>query len=322
MEALSPAKAGPMRLDDERESSNIEDQRGEGGGMGLGGLGGGGGGGGMGGILGLIFAARGLGIGLPAIIILALGYFFFFGGGGGHSSAPTAPDSSSVGFQNPAPGRAAPGGAQGENKTDVFVRKVLATTEDTWGQIFKANGQTYTQPKLVFYSGEGRSGCGAAQSAMGPFYCPNDHKVYLDTAFFDELSRRFGAPGDFAAAYVIAHEIGHHVQTLTGQMTRAQRSGLSQEGAGGAQVRIELQADCYAGVWGNANKAILDPGDVDQALRAATAIGDDTLQREAGRRVSPDSFTHGTSAQRSHWFKAGYDSGDPGACDTFGAGTL
>ena len=304
-----------MRLDDERESSNIEDQRGQGGGLGLGGLGGGGGG--MGGILGLIFAARGLGLGLPAIIVIAIGYFLFFGGGGSRPSAPVP--GQSVGFQ-PADQAAAPRGA--EAQTDVFVRKVLATTEDTWGRIFQANGQTYEQPKLVFYSGQGRSGCGAAQSAMGPFYCPNDHKVYLDTSFFDELSRRFGAPGDFAAAYVIAHEIGHHVQTLTGQMRRGERSGLSQEGAEGAQVRIELQADCYAGVWGAANRKLLDPGDVEEALKAATAIGDDTLQREAGRRVAPDNFTHGTSAQRSRWFKAGYDRGDPSACDTFSTRAL
>ena len=304
-----------MRLDDERESSNIEDQRGQGG-LGFGG-GLGGGSGGMGGILGLIFAARGLGLGLPAIIVIAIGYFLFFGGGGSRSPAPVP--GQSVGFQ-PSGQTATPRGP--EAQTDVFVRKVLATTEDTWTKIFQANGQTYEQPKLVFYSGQGRSGCGAAQSAMGPFYCPNDHKVYLDTSFFDELSRRFGAPGDFAQAYVIAHEIGHHVQALTGQMRRAERSGLSQEGASGAQVRIELQADCYAGVWGAANKAVLDPGDVDEALRAATAIGDDTLQRQSGRRVAPDSFTHGSSAQRSTWFKRGYDSGDPAACDTFGAGAL
>lgn len=305
-----------MRLDDERESSNIEDQRGEGGGLGLGG----GGGGGLGGILGLIFAARGLGIGLPGIILIAVGYFVFFGGSGGHHAVAPAPDQS-VGFQPPAAGQAAT--ASTETQTDRFVRKVLASTEDTWTQIFQANGQTYQDPKLVFYSGEGRtSGCGAAQAAMGPFYCPGDRKVYLDESFFNELTNRFGASGDFAKAYVIAHEIGHHVQNLTGQMDRARQSGLPQEGANGVSVRIELQADCYAGVWGNHNKAILDPGDVESALKAATAIGDDTLQREATGRVAPDSFTHGTSAQRSHWFKTGYDSVDPGACDTFSANPL
>ncbi len=300
-----------MRLDDERESTNIEDQRGSGGG--------GGGGFGFGGIP---LGGGGLGIGgiiIIGIICLVLGInpLTLLGGGGGGGQVQTGPG---AGFQPARQGAPAPGSA--EAKADVFVRKVLATTEDTWGAIFKANGQTYPQPRLVFYSGSGTSACGAAQSAMGPFYCPNDRKVYLDTAFFDELSRRFGAPGDFAAAYVIAHEIGHHVQTVTGQMERAQRSGLSQEGAEGAQVRIELQADCYAGVWGNANKAILDPGDIDEALRAATAIGDDTLQRAAGRRVSPDSFTHGSSAQRNRWFKRGYDGGDPGACDTFAAQSL
>ena len=298
-----------MRLDDERESSNIEDQRGQGGGFGLGGGG-----------FGLPIGGGGLGIGgivIVGLICLVLGInpLSLLGGGGGGVDT----GGSQVGFQPATRTAPAPGGAEGADTR--FVRKVLATTEDTWGRIFQANGRTYPQPTLVFYSGQGRSGCGAAQSAMGPFYCPNDHKVYLDTSFFDELSRRFGAPGDFAQAYVIAHEIGHHVQTVTGQMDKAQRSGLSQEGANGSQVRIELQADCYAGVWGAANKAILDPGDVDEALRAATAIGDDTLQREAGRRVSPDSFTHGTSAQRSRWFKRGYDSGDPGACDTY-SGTV
>ena len=309
-----------MRLDDERESSNIEDQRGQGGGLGFGG---GGGGGGLG-ILGLIFAARSLGIGLPGIVLIAVAYFFFFGSGGHRAVAP-APDQS-VGFQPGASTSAAgtgTGTGTAETQTDMFVRKVLATTEDTWTQIFKSSGQTYVPPKLVFYSGQGRtSGCGAAQSAMGPFYCPGDQKVYLDESFFNELSSRFGVTGDFAKAYVIAHEVGHHVQQLTGQMDRAQRSGLLQEGANGSQVRIELQADCYAGVWGNANKRILDPGDVESALRAATAIGDDTLQREATGRVAPDSFTHGTSAQRSHWFKVGYDSGDPAACDTFATAAL
>ena len=309
-----------MRLDDEPESTNIEDQRGQGGGQGFGGDGGGGG---MGGILGLIFAARGLGIGIPGIILIAVGYFLFFGGSGGNHAPASAPGQS-VGFQ---PNQAAPQAATGataatESQTDRFVRKVLHSTERTWTQIFEANGQTYQYPKLVFYSGEGTSACGAAQSAMGPFYCPNDRKVYLDESFFSELKNRFGVSGDFAAAYVIAHEIGHHVQNLTGQMDRARRGGLPQEGASGASVRTELQADCYAGVWGNKNKAILDPGDVDQALKAATAIGDDTLQRASTGRVMPDNFTHGTSAQRSHWFRVGYESGDPSACDTFGAATL
>jgi len=309
-----------MDLDNERESSNIEDQRGQGG-LGFGG-GGFGGGGGLGGILGLIFAARGLGVGLPGLVVIGLGYFLLFGGGLGGGHAPVSqPGTTAVGFQ-PHAGAAVPAAPRQETQTDRFVRKVLATTEDTWGQIFQASGQRYEQPRLVLYSGEGRSGCGAAQSAMGPFYCPNDHKVYLDESFFDEMASRFGVQGQFADAYVIAHEVGHHVQNLTGQMDKAKRLGLSEEGANGSQVRIELQADCYAGVWGNKNQALLAPGEVDQALRAANAIGDDTLQRSAGRAVTPDSFTHGTSAQRMRWFKRGYDNGDPQACDTYSANPL
>lgn len=307
-----------MDLDNERESGNIEDQRGQGG-LGFGGGGLGGGGGGLGGILGLIFAARGLGIGLPGIIVIAVGYFLLFGGHGGGSAPVQPPGASAVGFQ-PETGAQATSGQ--ESTTDRFVRKVLATTEDTWGTLFQQGGQTYPQPKLVLYSGEGTSACGAAQSAMGPFYCPNDSKVYLDESFFNEMSSRFGVDGQFADAYVIAHEIGHHVQNVTGEMDRAKRLGLPEEGANGSQVRIELQADCYAGVWGNANKAILAPGDVDQALKAANAIGDDTLQRAAGRAVAPDSFTHGSSAQRVKWFKRGYDAGDMRACDTYSANPL
>lgn len=300
-----------MRLDDERESSNVEDQRGQGGGLGLGG----GGGGGLGGLLGLIFAARGLGIGIPGLLIIGVGYLLFTGGLGGITT-PSGP-SQRAGFQPPAATSADPSTPRGADPQFRFARKVLATTEDTWSKIFQASGQTYPAPTLVVFSGQGRSGCGAAQSAMGPFYCPSDRKVYIDLSFFDELSRRFGAEGDFAQAYVIAHEIGHHVQTVTGQMERARALGLPQEGDNGAQVRIELQADCYAGVWGAANRTLLEPGDVEEALRAASAIGDDQLQRQSGRRVAPDSFTHGTSEQRMRWFKVGYESGDPAACDTY-----
>ncbi|MDT7934177.1 MAG: neutral zinc metallopeptidase [Sphingomonadaceae bacterium] len=295
-----------MRLDDERESSNIEDQRG----MSFGG--GGVGGGGLGGLLGLIFAARGLGIGIPGLLIIGALYLFFSGGlGGGGSRAPS-------GFQ-PGASATAPTQRGAESQTDVFVRKVLASTEDTWTKIFQANGLQYRYPKLVFYSGQGRSGCGAAQAAMGPFYCPSDQKIYLDESFFQEMRNRFGVNGDFANAYVIAHEVGHHVQKLTSQYAKAQATGLPEAGSGGQQVRIELQADCYAGVWGADHRDILDPGDVDEALRAANAIGDDTLQRESTGRVAPDSFTHGTSAQRMRWFKKGYESGDPAACDTYSA---
>ena len=314
-----------MDFDNERESGNIEDQRGQGG-LGFGGGGIGGGGGGLGGILGLIFAARGLGIGLPGLIVIGLGYFLLFGGGLGGGHAPVSqPGASAVGFQPDAAATAPGTPASQETQTDRFVRKVLATTEDTWGQVFQASGQRYEQPKLVLYSGRSResnSGCGAAQSAMGPFYCPNDHKVYLDESFFDEMASRFGVKGQFADAYVIAHEIGHHVQNLTGQMDKAKRLGLSEEGANGSQVRIELQADCYAGVWGNKNQGLLAPDEWRQALTAANAIGDDTLQRSAGRAVTPDSFTHGTSAQRVRWFQRGYESGDVGACDTYIANPL
>lgn len=313
-----------MRLDDQRESSNIEDQRGQGGGRGLGF--GGGGGGGLGGIIGLIFAARSMGLGFGGIAVVVVLFLVFGGGlgslggllGGGGGTAPTQ----QVGFEPAATpaGQAAPVA----NETDRFVRRVLSSTEDTWDKLFAANGQRYPQPTLVFYSGTGQSGCGVAQSAVGPFYCPADRKIYLDTSFFDELASRFQAGGDFAAAYVIAHEVGHHVQTVTGvadQVRRAQ-GGASEAENNQLQVRMELQADCYAGVWGNANKALLEAGDIEEALTAASAIGDDTLQRNAGRRVAVESFTHGSSAQRMEWFKRGYASGDPAQCDTFGTATL
>ncbi|MEL7486609.1 MAG: neutral zinc metallopeptidase [Pseudomonadota bacterium] len=203
-----------------------------------------------------------------------------------------------------------------------FVGVILAETENTWEQIFAENGARYAPPTLKLYTGEVRSACGAATSAAGPFYCPADQKVYLDTSFFRELSQRFGAPGDFAGAYVIAHEVGHHIQTITGtsgKVRQAQRlAGQAESNA--LQVRMELQADCYAGVWAHDadfEDRILEAGDIEEGLRAAAAIGDDTLQRNAGRRVTPESFTHGTSEQRQRWFYAGYQSGDVNACDTF-----
>lgn len=307
-----------MRLDDQRESSNIENQRGRGGfggsgrGFGLGG----GGGGGLGGLLSLFFAARGLGIPMW-LIIIAGGLFLLFGGFGGLlGGGARAPQGQQAGFE-PAAQPAPPAQAA----TDRFASQVLASTEDTWSAQFQRQGNDYPEPTLVFYSGTGQSGCGVAQSAVGPFYCPADRKVYLDTSFFEELKTRFGAPGDFAAAYVIAHEVGHHVQTVTGiadEVRRLQARAGERE-SNGLQVRMELQADCYAGVWGNANQRLLEPGDIDEALTAASAIGDDTLQRNAGRRVSEDSFTHGSAAQRQAWFKRGYASGDPAQCDTFGA---
>jgi predicted metalloprotease len=205
------------------------------------------------------------------------------------------------------------------SSTDRFVAKVLGTTEDTWGKIFAASGQQYPAPKLVLFEGRINSACGAASSASGPFYCPGDRKVYLDTSFFEELARRFGAPGDFAAAYVIAHEVGHHIQTITGisdQVTKMQRRASKVE-ANQLLVRLELQADCFAGVWASRNPTLLDDGDFAEGVRAAQAIGDDTLQKQAQGRVVPDSFTHGSSEQRVRWLTTGFKSGNPDACDTF-----
>lgn len=209
-----------------------------------------------------------------------------------------------------------------------FVRAVLGDTEDTWHAIFQAAGKQYQDPKLILFSGGVRSACGFADSAVGPFYCPGDHQVYLDLSFFHEMETRFSAAGDFAQAYVIAHEIGHHVQTLLGlaaKVDAARRSGARLEGDNGLLVRQELQADCLAGVWAHhAQQRLnwLEPGDLEEALNAANAIGDDRLQRQSRGTVMPDSFTHGTSAQRVRWFKNGFDSGQPGRCDTFQAARL
>ncbi len=209
-----------------------------------------------------------------------------------------------------------------QERTD-FVAAVLGDIEDTWTAQFSALGRSYQEPHLVLFRAGVRSACGFAQSAMGPFYCPADHKIYLDLAFFDELAQRFGAPGDFAQAYVIAHEAGHHVQTLLGVSEKVQRAGQGKPKAtvNALSVRQELQADCLAGVWGyhaDRVRGILDPGDLEQALTAASAIGDDRLQRQAQGHVVPDSFTHGSSEQRMHWFRRGFESGDIANCDTFG----
>jgi hypothetical protein len=196
---------------------------------------------------------------------------------------------------------------------------VLANTEDTWAKLFSAKGQTYRPAGFRFYGGTGNSGCGAAQSAMGPFYCPTDNNIYLDTSFYQEMQTKLGASGDFAQAYVIAHEVGHHIQALTGVLERASRDQRRLPAAQGnaVQVRVELQADCYAGVWAGRNRERMEPGDLEEGMRAAEAIGDDTLQREAQGRVAPESFTHGTSAQRMAWLRRGIESGDPASCDTF-----
>lgn len=209
-----------------------------------------------------------------------------------------------------------------EEQRAAFIAVVLADTEDTWHELFKREAKTYAEPTLVLFRDATRSACGTGQAAMGPFYCPADNNIYIDLSFFDELSQRFGAPGDFAQAYVLAHEVGHHVQTLLGISARnhAARQRASKAEANQLSVRQELQADCFAGVWAhhaNRSKNILERGDVDEALGAATAIGDDRLQRQAGGRVAPDSFTHGSSAQRKRWFGNGLKHGSLARCDTF-----
>ncbi len=214
-----------------------------------------------------------------------------------------------------------------EDERAAFVSTVLADTEEVWGQLFAEAGQHYEPPRLVLFTASVRSACGMAQAATGPFYCPGDRKVYIDLSFFDELQQRFRAPGDFAQAYVITHEIGHHIQTLAGtsQQVHAQRGRLSQREYNRLSVRLELQADCLAGVWAHHAEqrfSILEPGDIEEALGAASAIGDDRIQRSAQGRVVPDAFTHGTSAQRVRWFSRGLDSGTYAACDTFGGGAI
>jgi len=207
-----------------------------------------------------------------------------------------------------------------------FVSVVLADTEDTWHAIFKKMGKQYREPTLVLFSGRVNSACGTASAAVGPFYCPGDQQVYIDLSFFHDLKTRHGAPGDFAQAYVIAHEVGHHVQTLlgiSGQVQAAKR-GKGAAAVNALSVRQELQADCFAGLWGHAadvDRSMLESGDLEEALTAATAIGDDRLQKDAGRTVVPDSFTHGSSAQRVKWFSAGFNSGDIAVCDTFATAT-
>lgn len=294
-----------MRFGDERESSNFEDVTGRSGGFGGGGLGGGG----LGCLLPLVASRFGIG----GVVVLVIGYFLLSSlgglGGGGGGVLPSQQQ------------QVAPSGQSTlDPNTRHFVRQVLASTEDVWGKLL--NGR-YTPTTLVAYSREYSSGCGAAQSAMGPFYCPTDKKIYLDTAFFNELSQRFQAPGDFADAYVIAHEVGHHVQDLMGTLDQAHNlQARSSETEGNAvQVKVELQADCYAGVWAKNAKApdgqpVMQQGDFEEGMRAAEAIGDDTLQKETQGRVVPDSFTHGTSAQRMNALRTGYDSGSVDACQS------
>jgi len=301
-----------MRLDDYQPGDDIRDL-GRGGG-GMGGMGGGGGG------LGLLFSllpmlfGRRMGCG-GILLILVIGFFIMnrgmlsLGGQGGNAGAGAGGGGANVAC---------------DTQAERFACNVFGSTHEVWSQIFQREGRQYSRPSLNFFTDQNQSGCGAAQSAMGPFYCPVDHGVYLDTAFYNELSQRFGAAGDAAQAYVVAHEVGHHIQTLTGisdQVRQAQaRAGEAQGNA--LQVRMELQADCYAGVWAKLARTqdgqpVLEPGDVEEAMRAANAIGDDTLMRSAGQRPVPEAFTHGTGEQRMYWLQRGLQTGDPNQCDTF-----
>jgi hypothetical protein len=231
----------------------------------------------------------------------------------GQSTAPAYNDGTTTSQNTPS-----------DDKTKAFVSTILAETEDMWTGIFQAAGKTYEKPKLVLFSGSYPSACGEASAATGPFYCPNDHKVYLDMAFFDEMSTRFSASGDFADAYVVAHEVGHHVQNLLGVLPKfnRMRQTMSEKDANAMSVRVELQADCLAGIWGKYTdqKGILENGDLEEALNAAHQIGDDSLQKQSQGYVVPDSFTHGTSEQRAKWFRRGFDTGKLSACDTFSGG--
>lgn len=289
-----------MRLDDEQESSHFEVQDGRGGGIGGGGLGGG-----LGMLLPLIgskFGCGGIAVVLIIMVVMGMNPLSLIGGGGGGQQVQTE--------------RPATTELTAIQRTSL---QVLGSTERRWADIFKAEGQQYPPPTLVFYSQNGQSGCGAAQSAMGPFYCPADQRIYIDTDFFTEMAQRFNAPGDFPIGYIIAHEVGHHIQTITGtsdKVRQAQRRASEAEG-NALQVKMELQADCYAGVWAARDTNLMEAGDLEEGMRAAQAIGDDTLQKAAGRRPVPESFTHGSSAQRMEWLQKGLSTGDPAQCDTF-----
>jgi predicted metalloprotease len=280
-----------MRTDDGRESENIEDRRGmRVGGKGL--LGGG-----IGTVV-LVLVAMYFGVD-PSVVLNQAGNL----PGAQQQSAPVA-------------------SSPEDEKTKQFLSVVLADTEDTWGRIFQQAGKQYEDPKLVLFSGQVQSACGTADAAMGPFYCPGDHKLYLDMSFFNDLSSRYGAPGDFAQAYVLAHEVGHHVQNLLGisDKVHAAQQRASEAEANQLSVRLELQADCFAGIWANnadKQRHILEAGDVEEALAAASGVGDDRLQKQSRGVVVPESFTHGTSEQRMYWFSRGAKSGDIKDCDTF-----
>ncbi len=281
-----------------RRSKNVEDRRGAGaiaGGAGLVLL-----------LVRFVFSRFGIG----GLVVLAVGYFALQAAGINPLALLQGGPVAQSG-QKPA----------ADDAASQFVSSILGETEDVWTKKFAERGARYEPPVLVLFTGQVNSACGFASAASGPFYCPGDRKVYLDTSFFSELERRFGAPGDFAAAYVIAHEVGHHVQTLLGisDQVRQAQSVAGQTESNGLQVRMELQADCLAGVWANSARRILEEGDIEEGLRAASAIGDDTLQRQSGRTVRPESFTHGTSEQRVEWFTRGFRSGNMDDCDTFGS---
>ena len=292
-----------VRLGGEGPSSNFEDRTGQGGG----GFGLGGGGGNMLGCLLPFVLSR---FGIVGVVILLLGYCALTQlGGGGLVTGGAGPTTSAPSGQS----RLTP-------EMRDFLTRGLGSTEETWGEIFQKNGRRYAPTRMVAYTGGTQTGCGTGQAAMGPFYCPNDNTIYIDPDFFNELSRRFQAPGDFAALYVIAHEVGHHVQNLEGTLDQAHNAqARSSEAQGNAiQVGVELQADCYAGVWAaNARDAqgnILEPGDVEEGMRAAEAIGDDMLQKQSQGVVVPESFTHGSSAQRMQALQTGLKTGNPASC--------
>ena len=293
-----------MKWEGNRESENVEDRRGQGGG--------GGGGFGIGG--------RSIGIGTIVLALIGWGVF-------GINPLTTIGVLSGSGSPAPAqqqgPAKAPPSNDQGAK----FVSTVLASTEDVWTDIFAKGGARYESPRLVLFTGVTRTACGTGQSAMGPFYCPADHTVYLDMDFFNTMQRQLGAPGEFARAYVVAHEVGHHVQNLLGISDKvdSMRGRISERDQNALSVRLELQADCFAGIWANKSqqaKAWLEQGDIESAMNAAQQIGDDKLQREATGTVRPDSFTHGSSAQRVRWFTQGFKTGSVQSCDTFQAGSL
>lgn len=283
-----------MRLEEQDASQNVEDRRGGGGraGVGIGTL--------------VIALAAGYFLGIDPAVILGL------------ASNAGSPTSAVRPAQKP----------PATDEMATFVAKVLGSTETTWHAVFNEAGRRYQEPKLVLFTGATPTACGTGQSAMGPFYCPADQKVYIDLAFYRDLRERFQAPGEFAQAYVIAHEVGHHVQNLLGisdKVHAAQQRSRNRAAANALSVRLELQADCFAGVWGHradSMKKILEPGETEQALTAASAIGDDRLQKQMRGQIVPESFTHGTSEQRVRWFKRGMESGDVRQCDTFSAAAL